>query len=80
MNVNTGKMRIVRLEIITPIRGRKLFFSFEYIYFTTFRNNNPDKGTETLLTIAYTFLYILFRNNNPDKGTETYLIIVILYA
>ena len=36
-----------------------------------FRNNNPDKGTETInLYLIIPYLY-KFRNNNPDKGTET---------
>ena len=37
-----------------------------------FRNNNPDKGTETLdndKVLANSAN--MFRNNNPDKGTET---------
>ena len=38
----------------------------------TFRNNNPDKGTETLWkAIALPEPVNTFRNNNPDKGTET---------
>ena len=37
------------LEIITPIRGRKLSSSAFFSTFTfQFRNNTPDKGTETL--------------------------------
>ena len=37
-----------------------------------FRNNNPDKGTETInLTSAIMLNNAVFRNNNPDKGTET---------
>ena len=36
------------LEIITPIRGRKLIVMIlELIILRMFRNNNPDKGTET---------------------------------
>ena len=35
-----------------------------------FRNNNPDKGTETRAGAFYVEDN-LFRNNNPDKGTET---------
>ena len=35
-----------------------------------FRNNNPDKGTETY-RIPYSSYQAPFRNNNPDKGTET---------
>ena len=40
--------RIICLEIITPIRGRKLadYFGVK-IGDILFRNNNPDKGTET---------------------------------
>ena len=37
------------LEIITPIRGRKLFNISNSLFVRKFRNNNPDKGTETLL-------------------------------
>ena len=38
-----------------------------------FRNNNPDKGTETQLYSGVLTKYVeaSFRNNNPDKGTET---------
>ena len=39
-----------------------------------FRNNNPDKGTETRTKQVFYCLRVLFRNNNPDKGTETYLL------
>ena len=60
-----------RLEIITPIRGRKQFSSrMERDYQKEFRNNNPDKGTETEHDMA-DVLGNVFRNNNPDKGTET---------
>ena len=37
-----------------------------------FRNNNPDKGTETWILFAFLIvIFNPFRNNNPDKGTET---------
>ena len=37
-----------------------------------FRNNNPDKGTETVTCVAKAGgVSDSFRNNNPDKGTET---------
>ena len=36
-----------------------------------FRNNNPDKGTETGEHKYEKETYKEFRNNNPDKGTET---------
>ena len=35
------------LEIITPIRGRKLSLPTGSLLSLVFRNNNPDKGTET---------------------------------
>ena len=37
-----------------------------------FRNNNPDKGTETPMASNLFFIVFSFRNNNPDKGTETH--------
>ena len=37
-----------------------------------FRNNNPDKGTETIEIIEENIVKVKFRNNNPDKGTETF--------
>ena len=37
-----------------------------------FRNNNPDKGTETELLVVHQVVVDSFRNNNPDKGTETF--------
>ena len=40
---------MVGLEIITPIRGRKRGKKDEKeTVLSPFRNNNPDKGTETL--------------------------------
>ena len=39
-----------------------------------FRNNNPDKGTETFLFQSGYIPFKWFRNNNPDKGTETFSI------
>ena len=63
----------MRLEIITPIRGRKQMQAWEIFIgiLRRFRNNNPDKGTETMGELDFLFLIIMFRNNNPDKGTET---------
>ena len=34
------------------------------------RNDNPDKGTETLLWLSLSCGWYI-RNDNPDKGTET---------
>ena len=60
------------LEIITPIRGRKPFSPGSVkVADGMFRNNNPDKGTETLSYFIIIISVLLFRNNNPDKGTET---------
>ena len=63
----------ISLEIITPIRGRKRFFCrVNPTFWSMFRNNNPDKGTETDTGLDSIALMVLqFRNNNPDKGTET---------
>ena len=37
------------LQMITPIRGRKHFLTFLYLYsFILFTDDNPDKGTETI--------------------------------
>ena len=44
-----------------------------------FRNNNPDKGTETAHRYGYSIALYLFRNNNPDKGTETMLPLAVQY-
>ena len=39
---------LVRLEMITPIRGRKLFMRATVSSSSkSIRNDNPDKGTET---------------------------------
>ena len=35
------------------------------------RNDNPDKGTETLMVYMVSTDYTVIRNDNPDKGTET---------
>ena len=63
-----------RLEMITPIRGRKLYYNDCTSLFEVapIRNDNPDKGTETDKNI-YLSIYRLntIRNDNPDKGTET---------
>ena len=37
-----------------------------------FRNNNPDKGTETVDDMDDDAFASAFRNNNPDERTETY--------
>ena len=59
------------LEIITPIRGRKLAIEVGITAPLSFRNNNPDKGTETWQGVRGCPSGNQFRNNNPDKGTET---------
>ena len=35
------------------------------------RNDNPDKGTETISDIQNWSSFREIRNDNPDKGTET---------
>ena len=57
--------------MITPIRGRKLRWTAISPYPCGFRNDNPDKGTETDSELAKANLRRTFRNDNPDKGTET---------
>ena len=58
--------------MITPIRGRKLFFDLALVYYNLIRNDNPDKGTETVSLISLMHgCLLLIRNDNPDKGTET---------
>ena len=68
-----GACKGVGLEIITPIRGRKQSkrraMDLQHILF---RNNNPDKGTETIDQYINLEKSVEFRNNNPDKGTETF--------
>ena len=69
-----GLVRGEGLEIITPIRGRKLILSdlCPLVLTFEFRNNNPDKGTETGDGgKGGDIIFEVFRNNNPDKGTET---------
>ena len=69
MNCFTFKVFKTCLEIITPIRGRKLTdIPGLYAMKTRFRNNNPDKGTETILLNANAATSIKFLKNNPDKG------------
>ena len=72
--LNLAQQDTIGLEIITPIRGRKLTGEITLPDFEgMFRNNNPDKGTETIKEIYMDNLITVFkfRNNNPDKGTET---------
>ena len=38
----------IRLEMITPIRGRKQEYEYAKKLGLTIRNDNPDKGTETI--------------------------------
>ena len=46
-----------------------------------FRNDNPDKGTETTDSFVMSeFVQDGFRNDNPDKGTETFLPICHFYS
>ena len=60
--------------MITPIRGRKPGILFNIMYATSsIRNDNPDKGTETIAVLCkcpFIQKYMI-RNDNPDKGTET---------
>ena len=35
------------------------------------RNDNPDKGTETINLLKCQCQLLSIRNDNPDKGTET---------
>ena len=58
--------------MITPIRGRKRTnTSTTNTATNAIRNDNPDKGTETVYLIYITKLFTAIRNDNPDKGTET---------
>ena len=58
--------------MITPIRGRKQLNGFYKSYNRCLiRNDNPDKGTETISLVAFIDTYVKIRNDNPDKGTET---------
>ena len=62
----------MRLEMITPIRGRKLSgFSANILCSFLIRNDNPDKGTETSVKHTCCVMSKVIRNDNPDKGTET---------
>ena len=59
--------------MITPIRGRKRRTKKSNLKRTLveLKDDNPDKGTETV------FLFLLqvdlnpLKDDNPDKGTET---------
>ena len=57
--------------MITPIRGRKLNCFHCCHHNNLIRNDNPDKGTETLLEVLCADVQVSIRNDNPDKGTET---------
>ena len=61
----------IRLEMITPIRGRKLSSMVSFIISGVIRNDNPDKGTETVVFQSFPCRLKAIRNDNPDKGTET---------
>ena len=63
----------LRLEMITPIRGRKPTYPAVRICSSfQIRNDNPDKGTETVLPLfSRSPRGLMIRNDNPDKGTET---------
>ena len=61
-----------KLEMITPIRGRKPTGQQDSTYKQEIRNDNPDKGTETKSVALLPLLKMPIRNDNPDKGTETY--------
>ena len=58
--------------MITPIRGRKLVL-IELVpsKLLIIRNDNPDKGTETVQNSIVKEILRRIRNDNPDKGTET---------
>ena len=58
--------------MITPIRGRKQYkcpFTSSTA-FSSLKDDNPDKGTETLAEHFKTLVAKL-KDDNPDKGTET---------
>ena len=59
--------------MITPIRGRKrkLYLVLSRFMVKPIRNDNPDKGTETLGKGFLREVAAEIRNDNPDKGTET---------
>ena len=69
-----GAWQGVGLEMITPIRGRKrvTFLPQDNVKFI--RNDNPDKGTETVGVLEVVMEIVkVIRNDNPDKGTETFM-------
>ena len=59
--------------MITPIRGRKRNTTDSPAGAEPLKDDNPDKGTETL---SYWVIHIFglsypLKDDNPDKGTET---------
>ena len=66
--------------MITPIRGRKLLITtcLSIKVSNSLKDDNPDKGTETVdLRLSYE-AYSRLKDDNPDKGTET--VSLMLYS
>ena len=58
------------LEIITPIRGRKPISSRIFTKSSLFRNNNPDKGTETKRKCLRKYLKNSLEIITPIRGRK----------
>ena len=71
-NTDISSCNLYRLEIITPIRGRKLLLStVGRSVFTGLEIITPIRGRKQCFFTRFAELLDAFRNNNPDKGTET---------
>ena len=57
--------------MITPIRGRKLVASKSPHSYLLLKDDNPDKGTETIKKSHSNKFLEKLKDDNPDKGTET---------
>ena len=58
--------------MITPIRGRKRLISLTRSYILFFRNDNPDKGTETLVTEIVAKSDLSLEMITPIRGRKVY--------
>ena len=64
-------MKNPRLEMITPIRGRKITSSTQYNFLNKrLEMITPIRGRKITINVKIILCFMSIRNDNPDKGTE----------
>ena len=68
---SNGERRRELLEMITPIRGRKLSYTNFANFVIILEMITPIRGRKQNISADYSSVKQRIRNDNPDKGTET---------